>query len=177
MSEQSDSKWQRLPVRKMKTNKPGYKDFRSQASKRLEAITEAQGSLQCAYELLSNEEDIWPDQCDFAIDSIQTIVEPVQDFCTLLAKAAEIPLSVVPLRPELLMKLYFVNDQVQKLTHMLRTFRSTCQDPSKQVQKQRSDIYRTFELLLQEGEAITQSKFLLYNACSQEHEYVDVGGA
>ncbi len=180
MPKRTDTSLQRSKIRKIKPNKATYSDlrtFRSQARKRLDAITEAQDSVQNAFELFSKEEDIWPDQCDYAIDSIQTIVEPVQDFCALLDKATELPLPVVPLRPQLLMKLYSIKDQVQKLTLMLHTFRSTCQDSSKPVVKQRHDIYNKLELLLKEGQDISNSRFILYQASSQEHEpYFDWGG-
>lgn len=181
MPEQVDTSLRGSNIRKIKQNRAAYSDlrtFRTQARKRLDAITEAQDSVQSAVELFSEEENIWPDQCDYAIDSIQTIVEPVQDFCTLLDKATELPLPVVPLRSQLLMNLYSIKDQVQKLTLMLHTFRSTCQDSTKSVVKQRHDIYYKLESLLQEGQEISNSRFILYQASSQDHEqYFDWGGA
>src|SRR5438128_19453 len=111
MPKPTDTTLHRPLARKFGANKPGNRNFRIQARRRLDAITTAQDSVQYAYELFGGEEDIWPDQCDCAIDSIQTIIKPVQDFCTLLDKATEIPVPVVQLRHDLLMKLYGIKEQ------------------------------------------------------------------
>jgi hypothetical protein len=181
MSKLSDTSLEKSKIRKIKPHRSTYSNlrtFRTLARKSLDSITEARNSVQYAFELLSEEEYIWPDQCDYAIDSLQTIVEPVKDFCALLDKATELPLPVMPQRPQLLMKLYFIKDQVQKLTLMLHTFRSTCQDTSKSGVKQWDDIYHEFKSLLEEGLNISNSRFILYQASSQEYEsYFDWGSA
>lgn len=138
-------------------------DFIMQARKYLANVVLALDSVRYAYTLFSQQETIWPDQCDYAVRSIEMVEKPVQDFCILLDKTARLPASVVPLRYELMTELSYVKEQTQFLNSTMPTFRASCRSTSRQSIKQRNEILHRLDLLLQGGEDIAEQSSILFD--------------
>jgi hypothetical protein len=126
-------------------------------------------SWAIVYELLNEETRIWPDQCDYAVISVNELREPVHDFWTMLEKTSQIPDTIIPLRYQLATELIYLGDQLRKLILMIGSFRSSCQTTSKEATRQRSAILHKLEMLLESKEDIAQrSETLFEQAIKQE---------
>lgn len=128
--------------------------FRSETRKLWQDINSAWDSVSSGHHVFSQEEDIWPDQCDYVKDSISTLSESVQKFSDLLDNASYLPTGAVPLRFSLIMTLHRVEDRIDELMILLPRFRSLCQTPTTETIKQRRVIERKLNELEQDCEGI-----------------------
>ena len=145
------------------TVKLSLTDFLIQARKYLANLAASLDSVQYAYTLLNEQETVWPDQCDYAVRSIEMVEKPIQDFCTLLDKTTHLPTDVIPLRYELMTELSYVKEQTQLLNSTMPVFRASCKSTSRQSTKQKREILHRLDLLLQGGEDIAEQSSILFD--------------
>jgi hypothetical protein len=144
-------------------------EFLIQTRHYLKEVITSLDSVQYTYELLNEETLIWPDQCDYAVISVNELREPVHDFWTMLEKTSQIPDTIIPLRYQLTTELIYLDDQIRKLILMIGNFRNSCQTTSKEAVRQRSAILHKLEMVLESKEDIAQrSERLFEQAITQE---------
>jgi hypothetical protein len=124
-------------------------NFHIRVQSLLFAIIEAQDELSYAYILFGKGGDIWKDQCERAIDGIQLISQPIQEFYQLVLNTAQLPADVVPFRYPLVIILHRMDEQVHKLSQFLTEFHSICRKPSRQRTRLRQSIEKTLNELMQ----------------------------
>jgi hypothetical protein len=142
-------------------------EFLAQAQSYQTDIMATQPSVLEAKDLFCEEEGIWSDQCDYLINTINTISEPIQEFCKLLDSLARLPVVVGSLRYPLMKTLFHAEQQINELILLLTLFRSICRTSSKKMILQRQEIQRKLELLVQSLELIDQHVDVL-------PEYIDI---
>ena len=111
--------------------------------------------------MFSQEEDIWPDQCDYVKDSVSTLSEPVQKFSELLDTASYLPAGAIPLRYSLIMTLHKVEDLIDELMILIPRFQTLCQTPTSEAIKQRRVIARKLDELERDCEVILPDAYQL----------------
>ena len=106
-----------------------------------------------AYELFNGGEKIWPEQFDQIISALNMMQEPVDNMSNTID---HIPENINSLRYPLVGALHEVSRCISDLTMLITLFRVDCQHSSNQVNYQRWEIRRKFELLIQSYEDIMQ---------------------
>ena len=128
--------------------------FHSETRRYRRDIDSAWDLVSSAHSLFSQEEDIWPDQCDSVKNSISTLSKPVQNFSELLDAASYLPAAAVPFRYSLIMTLHGVEDLIDELLMLITRFRTLCQTPTSETIKRRREIEHKLEELEQGCEEI-----------------------
>lgn len=128
--------------------------FHSETRRHRRDIDRAWDSVSSVRSLFSQEEDIWPDQCDYLRDSISTLSEPIKKFSELLDNASYLPAAAVPFRYSLIMTLHKVEDLIDELMMLITRFRTLCQTPTSEAIKRRREIERKLDELEQNCEDI-----------------------
>jgi hypothetical protein len=143
--------------------------FHKKVQSYLDAIIEAREPLQDIYDLFRKADNIWPDQCEYAIDLMQIISESVQKFCQLLNTSTRIPDVVVPLRYPLLITLHNMSELVISLIRHVSQFRTVSQTSSKRITMQRQAIESSLEELIQRSEDAKHKAEALFDQVDQAH--------
>jgi hypothetical protein len=143
--------------------------FRNMVQQYLHAITEMKESLQDIFDLFRDGDDIWPDQCEYAINQLQLVYDPVQEFCQLLNTSTRLPPVVVPLRYPLVITLHNMNELVNSLIRLLTQFCAVCQPPSKHTTMQRQSIECGLEELMQKSEDAKHRTQALFDQIDQAY--------
>lgn len=138
-------------------------DFLELAREHQSGIVSALRSVARVYELFSQKEDIWSDQCTYATTLLSTVSRPVKELSKLLETTDQLPIAVVTIRHRLLLTLQNVDEQVHLLSRLISAFATICQTPSRQMIKQRQEILWKVEKLLQNGEDILQQIDILFD--------------
>ena len=128
--------------------------FHSETRRHRRDIDCAWDSVSSAHSLFSQEEDIWPDQCDCVRNSIRELSKPIQKFSELLDNASYLPAAAVPFRYSLIMTLHKVEGLLDELMMLISRFRNLCQTPTSDVIKRRREIEHKLDELEQECEEI-----------------------
>ncbi len=143
--------------------------FRKQIQQYLHTITEVKEALQDICDLFRQSDNIWPDQCEYAIDLMQTINDPIRDFCQLLNNPARLPGDVVPLRYPLLITSHNMSELVDSLIHHITQFCVVCQTPSKRTTVEKQMIESNLEELIQRSEDAQDRAQALFDQVDQIH--------
>ncbi len=123
--------------------------FHSETHRHRKDIDSVWDSVSSARSLFSQEEDIWPDQCDYVKNSISALGKRVQKFSQLLDSAPYLPAAAVPFRYSLIMTLHKVEDLIDDLMMLITRFRTLCQTPTSETIKRRREIEHKLEELEQ----------------------------
>jgi hypothetical protein len=144
-------------------------DFRKQVQYFLSAILEAQGSLQEICSLFKQDENIWPDQREYAIDLLQSMKEPIQEFCYLLNSSTRLPDGVVPLRYPLVITMHSMHELVNSLIHNITQIRSVSHTSSKRTVTQRRTIGECLEELISKTNEAKHRARVLFHEIDQAY--------
>ena len=143
--------------------------FRVIAQQHQGVIKEKWRIVQKAYGPFLEEEDIWPDQCNYFIDTMYSMSESVREFYRLLTIGAILPISASSLRYPLIMALHRIDDLISNLTSHIVAFRDGCEASSRQRMVQKQEIQCKFEAIVQSSEdALHNVKVLLDQIRFQE---------
>ena len=113
-----------------------------------EDIITSKTAILAAQELFSGG-NIWPDQCERVINSLNIMGEPVQKLYRLLDMPAHLPMAIGPLRYPLVRVLHQVDNLVNELTILITEFGPLSRSSSRQAVTNRQDIERKLEQLVQ----------------------------
>jgi hypothetical protein len=143
--------------------------FRNRVQQYLHAITEIKEPLQDIYDLFRHGDDIWSDQCEYAINQLQIVYDPVEEFCQLLNTSTRLPPVVIPLRYPLVITLDNMNEILNSLIRLITRFSTVCQTQSKRTAMQRHVIESSLEKLIQESEDAKYRTQTLFDQVDQAH--------
>lgn len=147
-------------------------DFYYQVQHYLFTIMDVQEALRIACRLFGSSSDIWQDQCERTIDSVQTIGEPIGQFYQLLLNTTQLPEDIIPFRYPLVISLHCMNEQVQNLIRLLTEFRAICRKASKQRSKQRQIIDGLLAEITQGCDEVQQKTYVLFDRVNQQKGYM-----
>ena len=152
--------------------------FHSETRRYRRAINLARNSVSRVRNLFSQEEEIWPDQCDYARASIDTLLEPIQKFSELLDNASYLPAGAIPFRYSLVVSLHKVEGLLDELSILIIRFRTLCRTSTSEAIKQRRAIARKLDELEQECKDLLPDTggLLLQVLSSREAGTAVVGG-
>lgn len=143
--------------------------FHSETRRHRRDIDTAWDSVSSVGSLFCQEEDIWPDQCDYVKNSISALGKPVQRFSELLDNASYLPAAAIPFRYSLIMTLHKVEDLIDELIMLITRFRFLCQTPTSDMIKRRREIKHKLDELEQGcGEILPNADGLLLQVSSSK---------
>src|SRR5258708_10251859 len=101
-------------------------------------------ALQYSLELFKGGDEIWPDQCGYAISRLEVVKVIVQDSCQLLDN------NVCPIRRvasgqsegDFNVTLHYTYKQVSDLQTLVAAFQPVCRSAAKHIEKNRAEIRR-----------------------------------
>ncbi|HEU5374086.1 MAG TPA: hypothetical protein VFV38_01480 [Ktedonobacteraceae bacterium] len=115
--------------------------FCEQVQQHLADITKEQNSLHYVHSLLRNKiGDIWEDQCEDFIALVRAISHPVYKFLLLISNTEAQPEITVPFSYSLVLKLHYMNKQINELIQLLDDFSTICRVPLAQTEKQQLKV-------------------------------------
>lgn len=126
-----------------------FEDFRIMAQQHLNDFHIARNSLSYVSKLFRGGREIWPDQCERALALIRSMNEPVQNTCQLLDSPSRLPEAVIPYRYPLAVILCHLDDRLDNLIQLITLFRAICRQSTVEVIRQREEIHRQFEPLME----------------------------
>jgi hypothetical protein len=126
-----------------------FEDFRNLVQQHLNDFSIARNSLSYVSRLFREGREIWPDQCERVLVLIRSINEPVQNTCQLLDSPSQLPEAVIPFRYPLAVTLCHLDDRIGNLMQRITLFRTICRQSTVEVIKQREEIHRQFEPLME----------------------------
>lgn len=124
-------------------------DLQRETKQHLQTLQQDENTLSHAYELFTYREKVWPDQCKRVATFIQKIQKPVQSLFTLLEQSEIRSASIASHRHILLMTLQNVEEQVTELSPLIMRFRSSCRAQTREATRQKGEIQRRLNILLQ----------------------------
>lgn len=116
-------------------------NFFKQARKHIRKMQDMQGELQKIQGMFNGMKDPCQYHCDVAIKTLTTMQEPIQASYNLLLQPSNLPLVISPHWYQLMIALRHIGSQGQDLEKLLTAYRSHCHLFSKQVRRQREEIY------------------------------------
>ncbi len=119
----------------------------------------AREGLQYSLKIFSREKEIWPDQCDWAVLSVQEMNIPLHNIYDLFEEYSSnksITLSK-QYNYEIELIIDYTDKQLCALIQYIESFRLICRRPSKQIGSKRDEIARKLELYMQSIDEILQS--------------------
>jgi|GEM_PF-6324729 len=128
--------------------------FLTQMQECLTALTSLQQSLRHTYRILKDEDEIWTDQCNYAISTIDTMNTIIRKLCGLFDGSVQLPPTFATSNYEYMVTLYYIDEQGRKLVALLTSFRAACRFTSRQSITLREEIYVKFETLIQNNDDI-----------------------
>ena len=150
--------------------------FRKTSQEHLMRIAQTQQSLQKASIPFQGKGDIRPVHCKLALESLDELNGCMEAFGGLFYKTSHLPLVITAMRYQTLLILHRLETQALQLEELLDGYRIICMTPSKHAQKQRNDIYDSFETLLQSLTDISQQvRALNDEARFQEGRLMTIG--
>lgn len=135
--------------------------FRAISQEHLMRVSYAKQFLRKASIPFQGKGDIRPIHCKSALDSLNEVNERIEDFKVFFYTASHLPLVITALRYQTLHVLHRIEIQTSQLEELLDGYRTICMTSSKRAQKQRIDIYNSFETLLQSLADISQQVTIL----------------
>jgi hypothetical protein len=97
----------------------------------------------------SYERNILPVQIREVRHSLKEMLKPTQEFSWLIHDTDRLPIIYTGLRYRLLAILNIIEEQISRCLDLLHTYQISCISPSEGEKWLRSEIYNTFESLLQ----------------------------
>lgn len=121
-----------------------------------EQVKLLKNALQYNVELFSGGEEIWPDQCDYAISRLESVKIIVQDHCRLFdnnlcSSAVE---TVEQLDSRVTVTLHYAYKQLSELQTLIAAFQPACRSISKHIRKKRAEILSKLELFMLNSEEV-----------------------
>lgn len=137
---------------------------------RVEAVKNA---LRYPVELFSGEDEIWPDQCDYANSRLGLIKALLQDCCRFLNSDLCFPLFAPPqqIANEFTVTLYYAREQLDELRELVAAFQPMCRSSSKRAWKKRAEILSKLEQFMHHSDDIVHSITILQKRSS--HHFVE----
>ncbi len=89
-------------------------------------LNEAHDKAKNIFDRFSNASDIWPDQCDRAVQSIQEIDGLIQDISALLEQKQHIPPSIANKHYRISTEIHHIIEQTGQLRPLISQFRHVC---------------------------------------------------
>jgi hypothetical protein len=123
-------------------------NFFTQSSSYYTYIVAAQASLEEVYELLLEDDNIQVDRYDHTVTILGKMSIPIRELCRLLNENTYFSGEASTLYYQLRVNLYYVDEQIQELIALIRTFRSIYRSSQKQARKASQEIYHKLELLI-----------------------------
>lgn len=143
-----------FPSGLLETSPPSINDFVKITRKHMAEVASAQQSALYAYDLFSQQDSIWPDQCDRAIKVLYPIRDTIRNFSSLIDKTPQLPSAAIALRYPLIVSLHYVDSQVSQVVQQIASFREICRTVSRPAVTQRQDICEKLEGVMQSTEDI-----------------------
>jgi len=144
--------------------------FCEQVQQYLTDITKEQNSLLNAHSLLRTSiGDIWEDQCEGFIALVRAISHPVHKFCLLISNTEALPEINVPFSYSLLIKLHFMNKQVNDLIQLLADFSTVCRSPLAQTDNQQLKVADQMKKLSQSCDELRYRVHAYFNQIDQDN--------
>src|SRR5258708_18313936 len=115
-------------------------------------------ALEYSIELFKGGDEIWPDQCDYAISRLEVVKIILQDSCYLLDNNA-CPIRRVPgSQPgsEINVTLNYTYKQLSALQTIMAAFQPVCRSAAKHIGKKRAEIRRKLESLMLNSESVIE---------------------
>jgi hypothetical protein len=121
-------------------------------------IIRAREGLQSDLKMFSGEKEIWPDQCDRTMLSIDAMQIPIQRLCDLFDDGSPLPviITTTQLSDELIINSHYVHEELYKLLEHITAFSFICRKPPKQTRNKQEEIARKLDLCLQSIDDILQ---------------------
>lgn len=122
--------------------------------------TEAvKNALRYNVELFSGEDEIWPDQCDYANSRLGVVKVLLQDWCRFLDGDLCFPLCASPwqIANEFTVTLYYAREQLDELRELVAAFQPICRSSSKRAWKKRAEILHKLEQFMRHSDYIVQN--------------------
>ena len=121
-------------------------------------IIRAREGLQSDLKMFSGEKEIWPDQCDRTMLSIDAMQIPIQQLCDLFDDGSPLPaiITATQLSDELIITSHYVHEELYKLLERITAFSIICRKPPKQTRNKQEEIARKLELCMQSIDDILQ---------------------
>lgn len=142
--------------------------FCEQVQQYLTDITKVQNSLLNAHSLLRTRiGDIWEDQCEDFIALVRAISHPVYKFCLLVSNTEALPEINVPFSYSLVIKLHYMNKQINDLIQLLADFSSVCRTPLAQTDNQQLKVADQMKKLSQSCDELRYRTHALFNQMNQ----------
>ncbi len=116
-------------------------NFFKQARKYLRIMQDMHEELKKIQKMFNGMKDPCQYHCDVAIKTLTTLQEPIQASCNLLCQSSNFPLVISFHWYQLVITLRYISGQGQDLEDLLTSYRSHCHLFSKQVLRQREEIY------------------------------------
>lgn len=118
----------------------------------------ARETLQHNLTIFGDGNDIWPDQCTYAISSLHSVSASVQKYCEVFDEASCI-LEIAALNltlEELTVTLHYLRQQLSQLIELLTAFRTLCRTSSKQRKQKWQEITRKLNLFMHNSDYVLQ---------------------
>jgi len=128
--------------------------FLTQVQKYRTELVSLQQFLHPLYRLLNEEDEVWGDQCNRAISTLETMSTVIRKLCSLFDGSIPLSAALSVSKYEYMVTLYHIDEQVRKLEALFTSFRSVCRSTSKQAVKLREEIHIKLELLIQSNNDI-----------------------
>ncbi|HEY6284428.1 MAG TPA: hypothetical protein VIX20_02090 [Ktedonobacteraceae bacterium] len=130
--------------------------FRLQAKRCRRQLKDTWASVSDMCNLFSQEEDIWPNQCNHVRNSLLKLGNPLQSFYELL-DTDRLPAEAIPFRYSLIIPLHHIDNLMDELILLITAFRAVCRTSSRDAMIRRREIQRKLGELEQGIEDILQN--------------------
>jgi len=119
-------------------------------------------------DVFSQEEDIWPNQCNRVRNSLLKLGNPLRSFYELL-DTDHLPAEVITFRYSLIIPVHHIDNLMDELNLLITPFRAVCRTSSRDAMIRRREIQRKLGELEQGIEDIWQNvDRMLIQVLSQE---------
>lgn len=142
--------------------------FYEQVQQHLADITKEQDSLLHAHSLLRTRiGDVWEDQCEDFIALVRAMSRPVYKFCLLISNIEAQPEITVQFSYSLVLKLHYMNKQINDLIQLLADLSTICRGPLAQTEKQQLKVADQIKKLSQSCDELHYRVHNFFNQVDQ----------
>ena len=135
-------------------------------------IVAVQDVVLYAWQLFSRG-NIWPDQCEHIIGSLDILSEPFQKLCEFLDTPVNLPIVIGPNHYPVMKELHRVDELVNELILLIVAFIPHSRSSSKQAITWRQDIERKLEYLIQGCKDLPRQIDILLDQASFQEKKLD----